>query len=380
MRAFSIASARAFTLVAGLALLSGCESSTLTGPDQAARAPDLAGGNSAAHAVIVLNWNLYIGTDVDAVIAALVTPDPTDDLPALLQAVATLQATDFPSRAEAIADEIARERPHVVGLQEVSVVDIDLTPLGLPIDIELDFLAILQAALTARGLDYDVAALVTNTDAEPVPGAVRVIDRDALLVDPARVDVLSEIEANYSNNLGPVAPGVELIRGFVAITAMIESESYTFANTHLEPNLGGIDLSGLRALQAAELLGAVEALDAGSPAILMGDFNDVSGSLMHQIVTGAGFADVWAALRPQVEGLTCCHLSDLSNKLPTFDKRIDYVFARGLDSRVRGRVERLAEVPADRLPGPAHLIWPSDHAGLVADFVVPPAAVLAAVP
>jgi endonuclease/exonuclease/phosphatase (EEP) superfamily protein YafD len=61
----------------------------------------------------------------------------------------------------------------------------------------------------------------------------------------------------------------------------------------------------------------------------MGDLNDVPGSLMHQVLTGVGFTDIWAALRPGVVGFTCCHAADLSDRIPEFDERIDYVFARG---------------------------------------------------
>jgi len=60
----------------------------------------------------VMTQNLYVGTDVDAVLAALMTSDPGDDVPALFAAIETLEKTDFPTRAGAIADEIARERPH----------------------------------------------------------------------------------------------------------------------------------------------------------------------------------------------------------------------------------------------------------------------------
>src|SRR5918996_2222897 len=100
-------------------------------------------------AFAVMTRNMYVGADVDAVIAALASPDPVDDQASLLAAIATLQATDFPARAVAIAREIDRTRPHVIGLQEVSRVDISLPPLG--IDVHLDFLPALLAELAARG-------------------------------------------------------------------------------------------------------------------------------------------------------------------------------------------------------------------------------------
>ena len=314
--------------------------------------------------VSVLDWNIYIGADVDAVIAALASPDLNDDLPALLTAIQTLQETDVLARMQAVAREIARARPHVVGLQEVSELDIDLTGLGLPVDIHVDFLPILQAALAAEGVNYTVAAIVTNIDATPLPG-VRVVDHDVLLVDADRVTVVSTLAQNFTNNIGTVAPGVELIRGWVQIEATIRGTSYTFANTHLESGQGD-QLSLLRAAQATEV---VTAIGAAPRAILMGDLNDLPGSLMYQVVSGAGFTDVWSALRPRARGLTCCHLPDLSNRKPQFDQRIDYVLARGVGHPiigVRGLVRRLGVRRHERLRGPFHPIWPSDHAGLVA--------------
>ncbi|MGH7539167.1 MAG: endonuclease/exonuclease/phosphatase family protein [Gemmatimonadales bacterium] len=344
--------------LAFVALLAGCADGSPLEP-------------SDRPAVTVLNWNLYLGADVDAVIRAAATPDTSDDIPALVAEIVTLSETDFPARAEAIADAIAATRPEVVGLQEVVNIDIDLTGIGLPIVVHLDFLAILQAALAARGQDYAVAAIVTNTTAAPLPG-ILLVDHDALLVDPARVTVTSTIAATYANNRGVVAPGVALLRGFVGITGTIDGRSYAIFNTHLEPDQGGLDLSGLRAAQAAEL---VAATGGASPTILMGDFNDVAGSATHRVVEGAGFRDVWAELHPGAAGLTCCHVEDLSNPSATFDTRIDYVFARGMEhpiTGVQGRVELLGEEPADRVSGPAHALWPSDHAGLVADLLVPP--------
>src|SRR5574342_145245 len=87
-----------------------------------------------------------------------------DDIPALFAAIETLGKTDFPTRAGAIADEFARERPHVVGFQEVSEIHIDLNGFGVPLMIDLEFLPILQTQLAARGLNYVVAATVKNLD------------------------------------------------------------------------------------------------------------------------------------------------------------------------------------------------------------------------
>ena len=107
---------------------------------------------------------------------------------------------------------------------------------------------------------------------------------------------------------------------------------------------------------------------------MLGDFNDVPGSLMYQVVAGAGFGDAWSAIHPNETGLTCCHLANLANETATFDQRIDYVFARGIGrlNEGRGSIVRVGASRQDRIRGPAHFIWPSDHAGLVAGLTVPP--------
>lgn len=355
------------SLLGLVVVMAGCQD-TLQDPT----GPSDPRAQAAASQVTVMSRNMYVGADVDAVIFALATPDPGDDLPALLTAISTLQATDFPARAAAMADEIARERPHVVGLQEVSEIEIDLTALGIPVDLHLAFLPVLLGELSARGLDYEAGAVVENLIASPMPG-IRLVDYDVLLVDRTRVMVTpGSIRAKrFDVNIGTVAPGVDLFRGWVAFDGTVGHRSYTFVGTHLESG-SGQQLEGVRALQALELATAT----AESPSvILMGDLNDTPGSPMYQALAAAGFADVWIALTPGVPGLTCCHPADLSNAKATMTKRIDYIFARGVGhpwTGVQGRARLVGLGPEDRLaaPGPR---WPSDHAGIIATLLTPSA-------
>ena len=314
-------------------------------------------------AVSVYSQNLYIGADVDAVIGALVSPDPEDDVPALMTAIQTFLATDHAARLEAVADLIARRRPHVVGLQEVSVLDIDLTPLGVPVVVHADFLPVLQGALERRGLRYEVAATVRNIDAAPGPG-IRLLDYDVLLVDADRVTVGAAGGQNFAVNLGAVAPGVDLKRGWVWADATVDGRPFFFASTHLEGSAVGHP--ELLAAQAAELAAF---LPAGRPVLVMGDFNDEPGSLMYEVMTASGFTDVWAGLRPGADGGTCCHASDLSNPVANLTRRIDYVFERGsADGQpgLLGTVALFGAVPADQTATGGRRIWPSDHVGVVA--------------
>ena len=373
-------------LLLSLVFAVGCSDSSVTGPPPLWRVvpASTAAVTTPAAGITVMTRNLYIGADVDAVIVALLSTSSDDDLPALLVAVGTLQNTDFPTRVEALADEIAQARPHVVGLQEVEDLHIHLALPEGRIDIDQNFLSMLQAALDARELNYRLAGEVTNLTATLLPLGldISLTDHDAILVDADRVDVGAVTARTFEpeHNIGTVVPGlIDLVRGFVAIDAIIGETSVKIASTHLEAGITGLPgMHELRAGEAGELVGV-----AGTgPAILLGDFNDTAGSLMYQVVTGAGFTDAWAALRPSgAPGLTCCELSDLSNLLPTLSGRIDYVFVRGIagpNGKLLGQITVVGDRPGDRVPGPSYRIWPSDHAGVVASFVMPPAKGLAA--
>ena len=101
-----------FSLVLLAASLVACSDRMATGPsilgDRRGISEDRNHGGSD---ITVMTQNLYVGADVDLVIRALGTPDPGDDFPALMFAIETVGKTDFPARAEAIADKIARARP-----------------------------------------------------------------------------------------------------------------------------------------------------------------------------------------------------------------------------------------------------------------------------
>ena len=352
--------ARRSLLIAALIVAGACsdQSDTPFGPD----AMDPATVHPGSSDLVVMTRNLYVGADVDAVIAALASPDPADDIPALLAAVATLQETDFPARASAVADEdIARFRPHAVGLQEVfhggphhPAPGCGPAP-GLP--------AVTSGRAGRAGADVRCG----GAGAQHRGGSAarrRLLDDDVLLVDRNRVTVQSAAGQHFTTNLGQVAPGVVLQRGFVRANVVIGGEAYVIASTHLESG-SAAGLDQLRALQAGEL---AQAIGSAPDAIVMGDLNDGPGSLMHQVLEGAGLADAWAALRPGVVGFTCCHLADLSDQIAPFSQRIDYVFVEGVShgGDLLGQISRTGELPAERVAGPEHPIWPSDHAGLIA--------------
>ena len=330
--------------------------------------PDISFNNSAGHgqrSVSVMTRNMYIGADVDAVMQALAAGgDPT---PALQTALQTLEHTDFATRVRAIAHEIAENRPDVVGLQEVY--DLTVIPRALGIDadeIEIHFLAALQAALAAKHVHYVVAAKNTSTDANLFGGAVQIADHDVLLVNARRVTLLGDsVGALFVANVGgPLPGGFTLLRGYVARKATIDGIPTLLVNTHLE---SGDPWAGLRAMQAGEL---ATFIGTEPRVVLTGDFNDERGSEMYGVLASS-LVDTWAVLRPRAPGLTCCQAPDLSNRRSLLSQRIDFIWTRGFtrpSGKLDGEIQLISAHPDARVRGAFGPIWPSDHAGVVAEL------------
>jgi len=355
-----------------LAALAACSEQNPVAPQT-----DIAFNNSAGHgehSVSVMTRNLYIGADVDAVMAVLGTDDQG---PALGAALQTLQRTDFATRIRAIAHEIATNRPDVVGIQEAyelfvhqSLLEMFGLPSGRP--IQIDFLAELQAALVKEHVHYVVAAKNTGTDASLEGGAVHIVDHDVLLVNARSVRLLGDsVGITFAANIGELVPGVlTVVRGYVTRKATIDGVPMLLVNTHLE---SGADpqIVGLRAVQAGEL---ATFLGAEPRVVLTGDFNGEPGSMMYQVLAGADMVDTWAALRRRATGFTCCQAADLANRRSTLNQRIDFIWTRGFtrpSGKLDGEIALVSAQPDARVRGAFGLIWPSDHAGLVAELDVP---------
>jgi endonuclease/exonuclease/phosphatase family metal-dependent hydrolase len=374
---------RLYAVAACVALGTACSGDALEPASTPAFASALPGAVSGS--VTVMTRNVYLGADVDAVISA-----PPDQVPiAAAQAFATVQATDFPARAEALADEIAATNPHLVGLQEVVLFrtqtpgDAALGGTEPATEVFQDFLEILLDALAARNLDYRVVVVQQAFDAEvPAligigPGGpqfmdVRLTDRDAIL---ARGDVSTSDPrgANFTANL-PISIGAQSLvipRGWTSTVATVGRHTFRFVNTHLETQAA----PPVQVAQAAELLSIAQADPL--PVIMAGDFNSDAGGTQtatYGMLTAAGFRDVWLDAHPESPGLTCCHASDLRNETASFDQRIDLILVgdvfRTLNAGLAGgvHVTVVGDEPADRTPSG---LWPSDHAGVVASLRLP---------
>jgi PGF-CTERM protein len=338
--------------------------------------------DGALPAVTVLTWNLYIGTDL----RRLLTRSGDGEMQtAVARLLTDIEQSRFDARAEAIADEIASARPDLVGLQEVT-----LLRLQLPGDYvadpgrtnadehHIDFLAVLREKLADRGLAYDVVSSISNTDVE-LPADldagsvdVRLTDRDVILARSG-LETQNATRRTYDATLTvPLPDGIEfpLTRGYCAVDVEHEGAEFTFVNTHLDSVSPSTQLD-----QARELVVDLTALDR--PVVLVGDFNspaDGSETVTYELLTQF-FTDAYAEASPGDPGYTCCRPPRLQRTRPPLSKRLDLVLVRGVGPVVDA--ERVGVTPDDRVSavvdGDHRRLWPSDHAGVVATVRLEPA-------
>ena len=229
-----------------------------------------AGSRATVHprgpAVRVMSRNLYLGADINRVLLAA---DPTQIPLLVAQTWGVVQQTNFAERASAIADEIEAARPHLVGLQEVSLFrmqdpgDLLIGGQTLPTEVVLDFLDILLDALEARGLSYTAVAISEGIDIElPLARSatefadIRLTDREVIL---ARSGVLVDdiVEAQFQAAVPITVGGVptSIPRAYASVQATVAGRDIRFVTTHLETGAA----EPIQAFQAAELVGIVAA-------------------------------------------------------------------------------------------------------------------------
>jgi endonuclease/exonuclease/phosphatase family protein len=349
-------------------------------PMQAAD-PNAAVVASPGVGLTVMTWNVYYGTDPNIVLQA----QTFDELAYYAgQAWGLAQFTNFPERAGALARAIALQKPHVVGVQEAALwrTGTFLTPPAE--NVAFDFLALLTDSLHARGLDYNVAAADQTTDIE-VPAIdlntgmlldVRLTDRDAVLVR-ADVPYTEAASAPYDTYFPVPVIGmtVAIKEGWSSVVATVGGRDYRFVSTHLEVQ----QALPVQAGQAHELITLLSG--ETRPTIVVGDFNsDVYGTdpsaagVSYDSMTSAGFTDSWLRFGGAPPGLTCCQNDSVSNKLSTFNQRVDFIFTRNMPtatqiSTLAAAWRIVGDQRGDRTPSG---LWPSDHAGVVATLLTPP--------
>ena len=348
--------------------------------------------------VTAATWNLGLGADFLSVARAETDEPVPERVGTLYEQVIDSQPQ---ARMDAVAASLSETRPSIVGVQEAALVrrgPRSDAAIGDP-DAEtvvVDLLASLRAALAERNVPYRPVSIATNADLE-FPGRIdgepvdiRLTDRDALLIRAdAEIPVEGTTTGVYDASLTlPIdrTQRVEVPRGYAAATFRVNGDAMSVVTTHLEAALDDI-----RVAQAAELVSVVGSRPP--PAILLGDLNSgpaegngrtprngestgrpetpVQDNTRSQTaydrltarLTDPVDPEAWAGTADHGTG-TCCRPESLRPPDPTgLSRRIDHVLVdglQGLDSR------RLGTEPAST--GGETAVWPSDHAGVLAEL------------
>jgi endonuclease/exonuclease/phosphatase family metal-dependent hydrolase len=311
----------------------------------------------------VATYNLFLGANLAPLLSA-----PPGDVPGMAGDIwEHVQSTDFRIRAGAIADLIVEEHPHLVGLQEVALWQTGPSP-GV-LTTRYDFLQILLDELAERGAPYQAAAvnpfftglLPMTTDTTPDTW-VRFVDRNAII---ARTDLEDEtlfvtnpVSAVFQAYIPVTILGqpVSVTRGYATVDVQFRGKWVRFVTT--QPEAYSVVVRKLRAHQLVQAM-AGSAYDV----VLAGDINserDFAGD-SYQILTAAGYTDVWTETMPGVPDYTASFGDDLVGPPTELDHTVDYVLrsAVGTIDGVDAEGEVIGEELEDQTSAGG---WPSDHA------------------
>ena len=335
----------------------------------------------------VMTQNLYLGADLfPAVEAAGVSTEAF--LAAAAKVYQQAMLSDFPTRAAALAKTVKKQKPDVIGLQEVTTWLAARQDKSGPALQSQDFLAILTKALKKEGLKYKVMGISENASIGPFPyvdaasacGApggvlpttwpcsITMKDRDVLLVNTKTKGLSFDkksVKSGLYTDQQTFKVSIQTIsfsRGYVYADMTYKGAKFRMANTHLE--VGGIS-EPIQNAQAKQFVKKVK--KNAKTVIATGDFNtDAYGNYSpksYSILTKY-FTDSWN-VKKDGQGLSCCQNAELSNPASENDTRIDFVFTRG---KVTAKSSKNTNITPWR-PTPVPL-WESDHAGVVAKLKV----------
>jgi hypothetical protein len=339
--------------------------------------------------VRVMTRNVYLGADLGPGLAATTPQQFFEANGGILRQVTR---TNFPLRARALAAEILRNHPDLVGLQEVALwrtAPPSLTPvLSGPsaTTVRYDFLQLLlnqlnkgkqryRAVVVKPEFDFEAPAN-ENGRADDGPDAPdglladaeingRLTMRDVILARNKTTATSNPRSGTFENLLSVTVSGIpiEVTRGWTTVDARVKkSRVFHFVNTHLEAFDDESVTPSIRAQQASELVapgGPARAFPL--PVILVGDLNSdrdtevqPGDAQAYNVMRAAGFVN-----RDTSNPLSCC-LSDpnlVGGSLADFDHKVDHIMTSSpnLVTLQRSRVVGLGKVNG---------IFPSDHAGI----------------
>ena len=337
--------------------------------------------------VKVMTRNLYLGSDLNPALAATSPGQLISEAGEILRDV---DANQPATRMSALAAEILRKKPDLVGMQEVSWFRTNPTPnigpaLGLAktaTTTKYDYLALLLARLNAGTKRYRVVVSETEADIEapadydgnPATGNIllggadlnaRLTIRDVILArTKAGVRTRNARGGHFTHLLTSSVAGVPITvtRGWARVDANVRGSGFfRFVDTHLE----SADPT-VREAQARELFAPHGPTRARGPVVLLGDLNSDNDTVQgadrraYLALLGAGFRE-----RSTANPLSCCIQSEIlsGGSVADFDHQVDHVMTptprrvRLLNSSVTGR---------SRVGG----LFPSDHAGVLSTLAI----------
>jgi endonuclease/exonuclease/phosphatase family metal-dependent hydrolase len=349
------------------------------------------GHHKQSDRVQVMSRNIYLGADLGPGLSATTPEAFFTANGAILRQVTR---TNFPLRAKALAAEILRERPDLVGLQEVALwrtaaPSLDPVLTGpTATTVRYDFLALLlkqlnrywpnyRAVVVQPEFDFEAPANENGVANDGPPGLLanaeingRLTMRDVILARNWTTFTKNPKAGHFANLLNVTVSGIPIAvtRGWTTVDAKVgHSRWFHFVNTHLEAFDDESVVPSIRSQQARELVAPATVGSPAGPArsslpvILTGDLNSdrdtevqLGDAQAYNVMRGAGFVN-----RDTSRPLSCC-LTDpnlVGGSLADFNHKVDHIMT---SSPSLVKLQRAVVVGLGKVNG----LFPSDHAGL----------------
>ncbi|MEA2439073.1 MAG: hypothetical protein QOH76_497 [Thermoleophilaceae bacterium] len=309
--------------------------------------------------ITVMSRNLFLGADL----IPLALAHPGDEFEkAAGKLLDQIIASEPDARMKLIAAEIAKAKPDLVGLQEVTLWRTGPKNDGAPAKhVVVDYLATIRKELKRRGANYRVVADQRTLNLEgPTDRGVdlRFTDGNVVLARKG-VQVTHAKSRDFKSQL--VIPtfalgDVSVNRSFNQLDAKIGRARIHFVNAHLEAYSADYRLDQAKELVAGPLK------SKKLPTVLVGDLN--SGPKLpkkedrppYLAIANAGFKE---ARTPK---FNCCFNDDLITG--KWDHIVDHIMTRPKFKLVRSFVTgNTAKTPGG--------LAPSDHGGVVSLLQLP---------
>lgn len=315
-----------------------------------AAAPAATAGTAKTTHVTVMTRNVFLGGDL---IPLATTPAGPQFEQAASKLLTEVRDGDPAARMKAIAGEIAKAKPDVVGLQEVSTWRTG--PRGAaPTTTVADFLPAIMAELSHRHAGYKVVskhlalhivAPITGDQDVTFDNGDVVLARSSLKTSNVRSRVYKKQFIVPTQAVGQVDPS----RGYNSFDVTIHGARLHVVNTHLE----AYDTTS-RLAQAQEAVAGP--LKSARTTILLGDLN--SGPTLPKPEDRPPYAAIAkGGFVPRRTSRNSCCFDKLTDTTG-WDHNVDWIMTRGahvklVSSTITG---------SEKTPSGQH---PSDHGGVI---------------